>query len=175
MVESRKPTFAWNPRAGRWEFWGKEKGAPIVTIDTANGLTVNKGSLSYASLAVGSLTESDTLNVGGVGSLANVQAASLTVAGGGAVTYLKKMGGTLPLTNVPTAGAAVATITGMTVAVGDTLYATVKATGLIAGIGIAGVHIPTTNVVVAKLVNPAIDTAGSQPAVGIDIVAIRSA
>lgn len=213
MAESRKPTFAWDSHNKRWGFWVGDKTQPIVTID-GNGLTVNKGSLSYNALTVGSLIAGDTLNIGaqgsiqdvnvgtlatlqaintgGQGSIANlntttgtittlnaVNVAKLTrvqVGGGGTISYMAKFTGTIPLTNVPTAGAAVATMTGVGssgIAVGDLLSYNLKAAS-IAGIGIVSCIVPTTNVVVFKVLNPAIDTAGSQPPVGVDVMVTRT-
>ncbi len=77
MSESKRPLGGlWNPRSRRWEWWVGDKSGPIVTID-GNGVQVNAGSLAYSALAIGSLMSSDTLNVGGQGSIQNLNVPTL--------------------------------------------------------------------------------------------------
>ena len=173
MAESRKPTMAWNPRAGRWEFWVRDKSGPIVTID-GNGLSVARGSLSYNQLTVGSLLSGNTLNIGGIGSIADARVQRL-ILGGGTISLLKKFTGTIALTAVGTGSVAVATISGQGsagIAVGDLVFGNPKAA--LSGVGIAGFYVPTTNVVNVYISNPNSQGGGSLPATGIDIYVQRS-
>ena len=172
MAESRKPVFAWNPRNKRFEWWVSDKTQPIAYID-GNGLTVNKGSLSYSSLTVGTLTTTRTLNVTTVGSIAQVRATNL-ILGGGTISLITKVTGTIVLAAVGTNAVAVATVTGLgsaAIAVGDMVTVTPRAaiTGVLLGLG----WIPTTNVVIVPVCNPSGVGGGSLPAVGVDVLITR--
>ena len=81
--------------------------------------------------------------------------------------------GTTPLTNVGTNAVAVATMTGITCQPGDKIVANPKA-ALAAVVGLGDVRVATNNVVVVKFINPGIALAGSQAAVGWDVLVVRS-
>lgn len=85
-----------------------------------------------------------------------------------------KFTGTVPLTNVGTNSLAVATITGVPVAVrpGDVVTVNPKA-ALAAAVALTTVRVPTNGTIVVTLACPDIATAGSQAAVGVDVGVLR--
>lgn len=165
MAESQLPkNMYWNPTNKRWEVGGKNKNRPIFFADES-GLGSDVG-----------IRSSQTGSFNAVNANAFVNTARVIV-GGGTISLIKKLLGTIPLINVGTNSVAVATITGMGsagIAVGDTIYPTVRAAGLVAAVIMGQAWVPTTNVVNIALSSPAINTAGSQSPVGIDIVVVRS-
>lgn len=211
MAESRKPTFAWDSKNKAWSFWIGDKTQAIVTID-GNGLAVNKGSLTYTSVTIGTLATAEAftavtgsienlnvptlatlqaLNTAGQGSIANLNTTTGTITtlnavniakvaraqigGGGTISYMAKFTGTIALAAVGTMTVGVATVSNLGssgIAVGDQVVITPKAaiSGVLLGLG----WIPTTNVVIVPVSNAAIDSAGSLPAVGVDILVTRT-
>jgi len=117
------------------------------------------------------------INVGTLATLCNVSATSVTVgADGGAVTKIDKIVGTIALAAIGTGSVAVATITGLGsagIAVADCVWVNPKAA--LSGVGLTGVHVPTTNVVNVYVSNPSDQGGGSLPVVGCDVLVIRAA
>lgn len=189
----------WNPRAKRWEIRGKtatplayinESGLTSVTdnyiaedyavtsmasLTAANIISGILGTGTITNLNVGTLATLRTANIAGQASLGLANLAVLQVAGGATISYMKKATGTIALAAVGTMTTAVATVTGMGsvgIAVGDIVTFNPKAavTGVLLGNAIC----PSINNVNITVLNPAIDSAGSLPAVGVDVFWTRS-
>jgi hypothetical protein len=141
-----------------------------------NGLAVNKGSLTYSAVTIGSLASGQAANFAGVGSIAQADIPNLKIgAGGGQITLVAKVTGTIALAAVGTATTGVATMTGVGsagVAVGDIIRIMPKAAQA-GGVAISGPYIPTTNVINVYVTNPQPNTAGSLVAVGVDALILR--
>jgi len=116
---------------------------------------------------------SGTLQNVGVGTLATLQ--SLKLGGGSTLGAAYKLTGTCAgIAAIGSGAIAVGTITGMTgVAVGDAVMGAPKADVSAGHVGIGGFFVPTTNVVNVWLQNSKPDSAGSFPATGFDIFAVR--
>ena len=80
--------------------------------------------------------------------------------------------GTTPLINVATNAVGIATMTGITCEPGDIVFGVPKA-ALAAVVGLTTIRVATTNVPVVTFANPGIGLAGSQAAVGWDVVVIK--
>ena len=158
MGLGRAQNWYFNPVTQAWELRGKT-GKPIAQFGEA-GLNTFEKTATIANVNVGS-----TLTVN-----------NLVAGGGGAVSFMDKIVGSIALAAIGTAGVAVATVAGLgsaSIAVGDIVSVNPKAA--ISGIGLAGVHVPTTNVVNVYVVNPSDTGGGSLPAVGVDVLVARVA
>ncbi len=106
------------------------------------------------------------------GSLAVGAIESLVVGGGTSFVSMQHFVGTLPLTNVGTTLTAVCTLVhGATVTTGCRVFISPKA-ALAQGVILAGGYVPSTSCVNIVVGNIAPVTGGSQPAIGVDVLAI---
>jgi len=152
--------WRWNPLTQQWEIQGRGDGNPLLAV-------------SEAGMWMGAATATlPNVNVGTLLTAAGIKVANETF------TFMRKITGTMPaITAVGTATVAVATITGVAsgaIAVGDIVTGVPKV-AMAGKLGLAGFHIPTTNVVNAYVINPAVDSAGSLTARGIDLFITRGA
>ena len=153
-----KANWFYNSRDKKWELRDR---AGVNVFEVADGGAVK---------VKGALTGVTDITVGTLATLRQMQ-----VGGGATVSFITKVTGTLlGLASVGTNTCAVSTLTGMTVAIGDTIFVTPKV-AISGGIGIAGAYMPTTNTVNVIVTNPNIASAGSLPHTGVDVTILRLA
>jgi len=152
----------------------------VAGVASLANAQIAAGAAVLTNVTIGTLASVRGLNVNTQGSVQNLNVgtlATLQAANIGAGDTLSKIGflsGTLGgIAAVGTSAIAVGTVTGMTgLAVGDKVFGLPKS-ALAGNIGIAGFHVPTTNVLNAYVINPDPVTAGSLPSVGLDVLYIR--
>ena len=108
------------------------------------------------------------MNVTSTGTLSAAQVQTIKIKAGNTVSKGIAVAGTLPLTNIGSGSVTTVTLTGVAsagIAVGDLIFG--RADGaLIANVGVAGLLIPTTNVVTVMLANTNPASVGSFPPIG---------
>lgn len=143
--------WQWNPQSRRFESKGQD------------GLV--KGYVNATGLGADQLT---------AGTLATIQATK--IGGGAQINKVHKFVGTnLALTAVGTGAVAIATMLGAVCAVGDSVFASPKADVSARHVGLAGLRVPTTNVINMLLQNSKPDSAGSYPGTGWDVTVVSNA
>lgn len=172
----RPLSWCWSPARKAWILTGRT-GRVVAAVDE-NGWNGWISTVTQDDTTVGSTALIQAAAIAGVASLADAEITSLVVAGGGAITKIMKVSGTLPLiTAVGTCAVAVSTMSAVAsagVAVGDLVF--VRAKSAIGGhIFMGGAYVPTTNVINFLVANVKPESAGSFVAVGADALVIRSA
>ena len=144
--------WRWNANTQRWENVGRGDAVKAYVDDTYLGADQFKA-----------------------GTLATIEAA--TIGSGTQLDFILGFtGSSALLTAIGTGAIAVGTITNATgLAVGDKVFGTPKTNFAGGHVGPAGFFVPTANVLNVFLQNSKPDSAGSFPAVGWDIVAVRTA
>ena len=153
--------------------------AAVITSGTLTNANVPSTATLQTAVVANARITTGTITNANVGTLATIQKASVAqlVVGGQTVTSILEASGTFPgLTAVGTEGVGVATMTGVAslgVLAGDVVFGVPKG-ALAANIGFSHFYVPTTNVINIYVVNNSQASAGSQPAVGVDVVAMRA-
>jgi|SRR3990167_224065 len=152
-----KANLWFNSRDNRWEV--RDKYGDAIAYFYSGGIVAPGKTGTLADLNIGTLATLRTAAIGG----------------GTTITKIVKFSGTLTgITSVGTTAVAVGTVTGATVAVGDTVFGVPKADRSAGHVILGEFYVPTTNVVNVMLMNPRVDSAGSYPSTGVDMVAISN-
>lgn len=143
-----KANWFWDTKNRRW------------TLRDGTGQPIMYGS--------GAGIETANVNVTSTGSISAAQVQTIKIKAGNTVSKGIAVAGTLPLTNIGSGAVTTVTLTGVAsagIAVGDLIFG--RADGaLIANVGIAGLLIPTTNVVTVMLANTNPASVGSFSPIG---------
>jgi hypothetical protein len=103
-----------------------------------------------------------------------LNATNLAVGGATALTYLARVRGTIPLSNIGTAATVVVTfVPGSLGVTGDTPVIIVRSS-LAADVSVGAAYVPSTSTINIQLTNSNVNSVASQPAVGTDVILVRS-